>query len=79
MKTWKYYWTLAILAILLIFVVACDVAGVVGFFTGSDEEAPVVETTAPAETGMPESDDEQLYPEEETPLTDEGAEAVAPV
>ena len=37
MKTQKYYWTVVILAVLFVFVIAADVAGFIGLFTGGGD------------------------------------------
>lgn len=66
MRGKKYYWTLAVLALLFVFVIAADVAGFIGLFTGGKtpvEDAPAVTDEivstevpgdeAPAETETP--------------------------
>ena len=56
MKTQKYYWTVVILAVLFVFVIAADVAGFIGLFTGggdaasTPEAAPVVVMDGPEKT-----------------------------
>lgn len=55
MKSKRYYWTLAILALLFVFVVLADVIGFIGLFTGGkakEEDASagaVVTVSAPGE------------------------------
>ena len=39
MRTRKYYWTLGILAVLFVFVIVADLAGLIGLFTGGKAPA----------------------------------------
>lgn len=78
MKDKKYYWTLAILGVLLLFVVVCDalgfVDGVVDLFTGGDAVQTQVVTEAaqedaPVVVELPAADEVQEPAGAEDPQT----------